>query len=542
MKKSRKDKLMTAAVFAAFGGVMYLKNRMMPKYADDYPYSFIWEGDEHGNLAYGNHRYERVRNLRDLIKSQISHYKTWDGRAIAESLVQIFLIPDDKKVFDRANTVVMLSQLAICSALAKAGTKSSSTATAATIATAAGKAVTAAASASKLPSYKKALTLTAGFWACTPHLAGSCMWLTGSMNYLWVGVLQSAYVLQYSRRFHDPTYHIPSALAAFMGLTAGWTTETGAGAALMLSGMELLYAKAHSKAERWMYAGVIGCIVGMGLLLLAPGVRLKFKIEKEYSDTLPTDLTDRQMGYLPEEYLYTPFMFKTYFIEGFLHTVLRELPLQIPVLIYLFNKECHTPKANLYLLALESAVWAIPSVMMLSPEYPPRSTYPSVIYLLAAAVYALEQTGTEVPPYTDRWFKILMGIGKGALAIKIMASALVDADFYCQFEDQIKELKERGKDEVMSFNPPILPMVYSFIAGDRSIDIDNCMGIGFEKDDPYNSATAAYYGTKEYRVDYSDELERIYKERNKDMKDQLMQPVFAFVRRIKELIHEENEI
>ncbi len=98
---------------------MYFKNRLIPKYADDYPYSFIWEGDKNGNLAFGKREYRRVRNLRDLLKSQISHYKTWDGRAIAESLVQLFLIKDDKKYFDRANTAVMLLQLMLISALGK---------------------------------------------------------------------------------------------------------------------------------------------------------------------------------------------------------------------------------------------------------------------------------------------------------------------------------------------------------------------------------------------------------------------------------------
>ena len=109
--------LKSSAIFISFASLMYFKSRLTPLYADDYPYSFIWDGEDNGNLAYGNQKYRRVRNFKDLLKSQISHYKTWDGRTLAESLVQIFLAFDDKKHFDRANTLVILTQLLLCAAI-----------------------------------------------------------------------------------------------------------------------------------------------------------------------------------------------------------------------------------------------------------------------------------------------------------------------------------------------------------------------------------------------------------------------------------------
>ncbi len=515
MKRSDKQKLIAVTIFAAFGGVMYLKNRMMPKYADDYPYSFIWEGEEHGNLAYGNHRYRRVKTVRDLVKSQISHYKTWDGRTIAESLVQIFLMPDSKRKFDMANTAVMLSQLGLCACLGNRR------------------------KGRKLALHKKAMVLTAGFWACAPHLAATCMWLTGSMNYMWVGVLQSAFVLQYSRRYHDPSYRIPVWLAAPMGLLAGWTTETGAGAALMLSGMELINAEIHKESASWMRVGFAGCLAGVLLLMIAPGNKIKYGIEREYSNTLPTDVDDRFPGYLPDEYLYTPYMFKAYFKEGFLPTVLRELPLQLPILIYLMNGQCRTPEADRYIGALEAAAWAIPMVMLMSPEYPIRATYPSVIYLLAAALYALDRTGTDVFPYHCGWFKNIAMITGGAQVVSILCSLLVDADFYCQMTDQIETLKKAGTNGRLTLPAIMPPPVYSAIVGDRSIDLENCTGLGDEEyRDPYNRATAAYYGTGDYRVDFECGLP--YEDRSiRGIVHQLTQPVRYFIRRMSELIRGE---
>lgn len=509
---SLKKSLGAAAVLASFGAVMYLKNRLMPKYADDYPYSFIWEGEEHGNLCMGNHQYRRVRNVPDLLKSQISHYKTWDGRTIAESLVQLFLMPDRKKTFDAANTAVMLSQLLICAQLGRSSRKPG------------------------IPAAGKAALLAAGFWTCTPHLAGSVFWLTGSMNYLWVGVLQSVYVLQYSRRFKDPSYKIPTGIAALLGLLAGWSTETGAGAAMMLSSMGLLYSMIRRESDAWMKAGVLGCMAGMLLLLLSPGNRIKMDLERDYSDTLPADMEDRAPGYVPDEYLYTPVMFKAYFMEGFLPTVLRLLPLQIPVLAYYFNRQCRTGEGDMYIAALEAAGLAVPTVMMLSPEYPLRSTYPSVIYMLGAALYALNETGTEVYPYNTAWFRKCMTGAAVYLVINIISSLIVDGDYYCQMEDQIAMLKSEGRDReaVLPLVDP--PPVYSFLAGNRSIDIYNSMGLGGEMtEDPYNEATAAYFGTGSYRVDY--ESDHPYFEKGfKGMVFQLTQPLKHFARRIKDLL------
>ena len=53
----------------------YVKSRIIPKYADDYPYSFKWD-ERYGNLTEGDQKYERVRNVKDLVQSQIAHYKT----------------------------------------------------------------------------------------------------------------------------------------------------------------------------------------------------------------------------------------------------------------------------------------------------------------------------------------------------------------------------------------------------------------------------------------------------------------------------------
>ena len=150
---------------------MYVKGRILPKYADDYPYSFKWD-PKYGNLTEAGQKLERVRTLKDLVESQVAHYKTWDGRVLVDFVVQLVLMKDDKKTFDVVNTLVMLAQLLVCGSIAKgkrAGLKDLS--------------------------LREVVLLTTGFWTCTPHLIDTCFWLTGSITYLWSGLVESLSVL-----------------------------------------------------------------------------------------------------------------------------------------------------------------------------------------------------------------------------------------------------------------------------------------------------------------------------------------------------------
>ena len=462
--------LKSMGVFASFGAVMYLKNRILPMYADDYPYAFIWDGKNNGNLAFGNQKYQKVRNMKNLIESQISHYKTWDGRTLAESLVQMSLIPEDKIYFDRLNTLMILLQLWLSASVAK------------------GKPV----NPLKI-SPKEALLLTTGFFGCTPHLSATCFWITGAMNYLWMGILQSFFVLPYSMHYHGNKVSLPGALSFLSGLLSGWSTETGAGASLLFASMETLHALKSKKYEAFMGWGLAGAVLGLMILLMSPGNRKKLETEHDFSNTTPDDLMSLP-GYVSKEYLYTPVMFMKWFKEGFLTTILRELPLQLPVIAY-FLKGKRDHKTDLYIAGLETVVFAIPSAMMLSPEYPRRATYASIIYLLAAALIASNRL--DIPPYA-MWSlpaKCLGISAAAAYALWVLSSLIVDADVRDQIEKQLRFVNFNVDKPFVRMMDILVPPFYEKIAGDRSITWDTTMGIGMDSaDNPYNKAMATYLG------------------------------------------------
>lgn len=510
-----KKTLGAAAVLASFGAVIYYKNRIIHKYADDYPYSFVWEGDQNGNLAFGDHKYKRVRTAGDLLKSQASHYMTWDGRSIAETLVQLFLMSDDKKYYDRANTAVLLTQLMFIAALGKGRSSGFKNITPA-----------------------KAFILAAGFYTCAPHLIATCFWLTGSMNYMWMGLLQSFFILPYSLHYFDKIREMPRGLMFLLGLLGGWTTETGSGGAMLFAGMATAYARRHNNYAPWMGWGLAGGLLGMMALLLAPGNRRKFAIEDQCSETLPEVLEESVPGYIPVEYVYTPLMFKRWFKEGFLKTAWSELPLQIPVIFYFLKGKDRDRQTDLYIMALEAVTWAMPSVMMLLPEYPRRSTYSSIIYVLAAALCSLDHL--ELKPFGESTpLMKLLGISVvSGFGLILLASLIVDSDISCQMDRQLNYILAHKDSDLIYVEDVFTPHFYEMIAKDRSLTWDVTMGVCLDNlGDPYNEAASAYFGTGQLYTDTDAENVHVYEMEDRSSKIfGIINPLKSFIYKIKEII------
>ncbi|MBO5574268.1 MAG: hypothetical protein J5947_08505 [Clostridium sp.] len=497
-----------ALVFTGFGAMMFLSSRMIPKIADDYPFSFVWDGDTHGNLAFGDHVYRRVRTAGDLVRSQVSHYMTWSGRTIAETLNQLVLMKDDKLVYDSVNTGVILTQLLTCLWAGR------------------GKVTL-----KDIPTSLAAM-LSAGYWFCTPTPTVTALWTTGACNYSWMGLLQSGYLLPWALQYHHKEYSVPAPVMFPAGIFAGWSNEAGGGLALAASAAASLRALLRGEKAGWMAAGLAGAAAGYGLLMLAPGNFRRMKIEEEYSDILPTDFSDPSN--VPTEYRYTPKMFAHYLKNSFASVILRELPLQIPVILYLQQKENHTKETSDFIAAMEGACMAVPCLLMLSPEFPKRAAYPGVLYLMTAAVKAFDSIDKKPFREWGKAAKLSAVLAGGALAVNYLASVFVDADVYMQTEEQIRRLKNAEPGETVTVPDIMLSPFWTKLAGDRTIDEYIKDIIRFEEDpeDCYNKAAAAYYGADAMKSEIPKAHPYLRKDREA-LKAQVREPVRNFLRRLR---------
>lgn len=227
-----------AVVAAAF---LWL-NFATPYFADDYSYMFTYAAGE------AKHR---IRNLAELWDSQLNHYKVMNGRAIVHTLVQLLLMPSGKTLFNVLNTVVFMS-LGFAGYYAAYGT------------------------------FRRfrplsLFALYALIWLTLPDFGQSCLWLTGSFNYMWTTFFALIFLVPYRTDADGGSHKYLKIIGMpLLGILAGWSGENACLAAAV--GLVLLLARRALLGLRfraWMFTGAAGFVAGAAALLLSPAQALK---------------------------------------------------------------------------------------------------------------------------------------------------------------------------------------------------------------------------------------------------------------------------
>ncbi len=362
-------------VFAAFLAIFFLRNLSVPLIADDYSYAFIWDGDARGNLIDGldPNRLHRVESFGDILYSQWQHYFTWGGRTIAHCFVQFFVWVGELP-FDVANTLVFAAFVLL---LFKVGT------------------------GLPLAAMNKTylLFILAGIYFCAPSLVITTVWLTGACNYLWMSTLIISFLLPFvlkSRRADfwrtPPAWSVP--LMAVLGLCAGWSIEPGAAVTFLITLQFVIHFKREKNLQPWMKVGFVFLAIGAALLFLAPGNfhRLELTNALEPDDIVP-----------PEEQ-WTPQMFLTNFVIGFLPVFLREVILFVPIILCLRKPTVSLAVKRFVAMFAGAAIFVL-LLMMCSPEFPQRSGFPSTIFLLVASLASLKEILPDAKDFCRRRIK-----------------------------------------------------------------------------------------------------------------------------------------
>ena len=362
-------------IFAAFLGIFFLRNWLLPLIADDYSYAFIWDGDARGNLLDGldPNRLHRVESFGDVLYSQWQHYFTWGGRTIAHIFVQTFVWLGDS-IFDVANTFVFAAFVLL---LFKIGT------------------------GLPLRDMNKIylLFILAGIYFCTPSLVITMVWLTGACNYLWMSTLIILFLLPFVTKHRradfwrtPPAWSVP--LMAVLGLCAGWSIEPGSAVAFLITLQFVIHFKREKNLQPWMKVGFVFLTIGAALLFLAPGNIHRLELSNALE---PDDVVT------PDEQ-WTPQMFLTNFVIGFLPVFLREVILFVPIIICL-SKATVSPAVKRFVAMFAGASIFVLLLMMCSPEFPERAGFPSTIFLLVASLASLKEILPDMKDFCRRRIK-----------------------------------------------------------------------------------------------------------------------------------------
>ena len=223
--------------------LVFRLNQMTDYTADDFIYHYFYQAGT------PNEGTRLLTGPLDIFGSLAVHYQVQNGRMLSHFIVQFFCL-FDKTVFDVANTLVFLAlgYLVLWHIHGRLR-------------------VTAL----------QLVSVLGALWVFIPYFGQAALWLSGSVNYVWMAAVILLTLLPY--RLHrprqvPPRWMVPAMLV--VGLVAGSTNENSGGAWLLMAGAFMLsWRAAGRRIPLWAWVGVVGAAVGLFLQLIAPGNRAR---------------------------------------------------------------------------------------------------------------------------------------------------------------------------------------------------------------------------------------------------------------------------
>lgn len=397
-----------AAIAALMFGLILVFNGMIGYAADDYLYFFKYTG----HVVKGTP--ERLTGIRDIFTGMVTHYKICNGRIPAHFLLQLFTL-FDKSVFNVVNSLffTLLGLLIYFHA-----------------------------------NYKRPINIPllvfiyAFEWLGMTKPASAYIWYSAAFNYLWTTVWILTFLMFY--RIHDTESEKPkiskeillSVLMLIAGIFAGWTNENMGGATMGAVILFLIYFRIKKMPVRaHHFTGLLGVIFGFGILLLAPGNRVRI------------DNTHRERNIMK----HLQWSIKQVVADTW-RAVLLMLAVLIVVLLIVCIKRKKTHKLNwllpcIYLLTGAAAA----AVLILSPEAPPRSFFGANImfgcaaFVLAAQVFSGKTDGVK---RFAAVLSVLVALGFGVLYVGEYYALKSDSIAYAEVEQAIYEQKAEGVKDI----------------------------------------------------------------------------------------------
>ncbi len=188
-------------------------------------------------------RYSINSGFLDIFAREYNQYMTWTGRSTAHIIARTFLMMP-KIIFNLCNSACF-AYLAWILNVNGTGTVN-------------------------VDSRKYMFTALLLFLT-VPFFGQTVLWETGSCNYLWTAAIIFTFLSMYTCRERN-SRKLNIFLMFLFGVLAGWTNENTGGALIMMVCFVLVFRRTeHQKNPLWMYAGLAGCVIGLAVMVLAPG-------------------------------------------------------------------------------------------------------------------------------------------------------------------------------------------------------------------------------------------------------------------------------
>ncbi len=218
-----------------------------------------------------------LKSPAELLQGSVNAYMTWTGRNVADFLLRLsFCMP--KWLFNIINSALFITLTLLIYA--------------------------------NIDRRKKNDVTVYGYvmlfmWLYAVSFDQTILWVSGACNYLWTANIIMAFVTVYrvkmcglkpspsdgsspggantgDRISKSAAGYLPAVGMFFLGLLAGWGNENTSGGAFLIALTFTLIARyagsresGKSKLPLWSVTGLIGSVIGMIIMVTAPGVRVR---------------------------------------------------------------------------------------------------------------------------------------------------------------------------------------------------------------------------------------------------------------------------
>lgn len=332
-KIKKMECVVLVTVLVILVGVEFTAHRFIPFMMDDLWYST--------NLATG----EPLRNFGDVVESMVWHFNNWGGRCMTHGTLQLVLMSGELSA-DIVNVLAtLLLTWLICVILHR-------------------------------KNLRVFLLVHAMLFALNANVKMSMLWQAGTANYVYSTVWILIFLLPYLRALGEPE-SMPLPLAGFwllpMGLLAGWSNENMGPSCFLAAAGITAYLKIRYKKPPalWMLSGTVSSLLGSVLVVAAPGNFVRSAI-------------------LEKQGIYDRFLSMLTAGTDFL------LPAVLPMTLLLLIKGFCLGKGLL------KEQWALLAVavlsygaMVLSPHYPDRATFGTMVTCILLSVWISSEIAEE---------------------------------------------------------------------------------------------------------------------------------------------------
>ena len=328
-------------LFLVTAGSIWYVNTLVPFMMDDEWYS---------TLLYSE---EKIRGVKDVFKAQAWHYMNWGGRSITHTILQVTILAGD--TFANIMNVLM----AVVTGIIVTG-------------------MTETITNLKRRFFNRLLSVTivmGMLLGLNANWKMSMFWQAGAANYLYITVFILLFIWTYLREIPFDCLIEKEPLSGVniwiipLGIIAGWSNENMGPVAFLFAVCTMfILSRQKREIKGWMLEGAIFSFLGSAACILAPGnfVRSEQVKETHYGLFWQAFLRGYQEGTAAFE-----FLFLTLFVLLAMYIISKVFVGVMP------GREVDL----ICVMALLS--WG---AMVLSPHYPDRATYGTMVLLIIAVM------------------------------------------------------------------------------------------------------------------------------------------------------------